>query len=195
MDLVNKLFYGCKRINLVEFFRKNTIVEFEAITQNLKNLTYLNDAEITELVKIYIEKINEDTKETEPTKYTLPRRFYDRLTLDHMLQLEKEFPELRKNLAFIKDLLIKKFEIEAEGIAGIDYNSDKYEQNIKELDTILGWCEEHLDQSMHTVNSTIKLKLLEYTLVRGEYDFNLFNDYLKNPIELKNTLFSSVYLK
>lgn len=156
---------------MVEFFRKNSVVEFEALIQNLKNLTYVSDGDIIELVKIYIEKINEDTKESEPTKYTLPRRFFDRLTLEHMQQLQTNFPELRKNLAFIKDLLIKKFEIEADGIAGIDYSSDNSDENIRRLKEILEWSSEHLHETMHTVNSSITLKLLEYTVVKGSYDF------------------------
>ena len=100
-----------------------------------------------------------------------------------MYSLQKAFPNLKQNLAFVKDLLIKKFEIDPSlGIPGLDFKTDNYDANISKLRDILHWCDENLDETMHTVNSGIVLKLLEYTVIKRKFDFDLFNRYLNNPL-------------
>lgn len=194
VDLVNKLFYGCKRIDLLEFFQKNTVLEFETVIKNLKNVSYIPS--IVDIVKVYIEKLNQDNNEGAEMKYTLPRRFFDRLTLDQMNQLLREVPEFSKNLAFVKDILIKQFEIDPnDGISGLDFDCDNRRGNVAKMREILAWCDQNLDISMHTVNATLRFKIMEELLRLEEFDFGLFEQYLEFPYSLNNTLFDSQYLK
>ena len=60
-ELVTKILKGSKSVDLLEFIKQNTILDFETLIQNLKNISYCYNIE--EIVKIYVEKLNEDNTE------------------------------------------------------------------------------------------------------------------------------------